>query len=626
MKKLKYSLVINILLGFAVIFTSCQKDEDVTNPTKDPTKSKEKSAQAYSMIENEFYKWVNGSYNSPSDFDQLNFASAAATYKEALALDPENMDAQFGAAITEILTAYADPDINSLIKQMDSVMSGDSFNKMLTSPGIASQTEQMVLPLAPAAVNVFAMHKLALTDPPLISKIQQVLRDKFLPRLEYASSRLAAIEANPAFKFTISGKMQGDPQMESVSIYPTEVFLMNAGLHGIRFGLEMFLIYKFELTDYSQSSLLNALQQNNQSFFVLASDGLQRAANCKTNLQGMVTKLKGAINALETISGNKSDAIIKLGNNGIKQADLDTVKTYLNKFETAITQDVSITIDDADTDGNTYTIKVNIGNFFNNPAQNPKAAYLPPYTVEPEGEKGIHFRFNAETYADFNFPDPTMSGMFPGMTNETMKRLMHIDEAFGFKFGGWANFIGGYYGWNPIKNATVKIQTATKTYTKTTDNEGDFEFIIREATQNPEPITNIYINYGDGDIELKAPLFSDLFIQAKHRIYYNIDIPLKPHNLTANIENNPLAVKLNWLVDGSPSGYGTFAIERKIGTGNFEDISGPQNIWMYFYNDYNVTQGVTYQYRVRTADYGMGFNNNLVIKNPFYTNIVTITP
>jgi len=624
MKKLKYSLVINILLGFAVIFTSCQKDEDVTNPTKDPTKSKEKSAQAYSMIENEFYKWVNGSYNSPSDFDQLNFASAAATYKEALALDPENMDAQFGAAITEILTAYADPDINSLIKQMDSVMSGDSFNKMLSSPGIASQTEQMVLPLAPAAVNVFAMHKLALTDPPLISKIQQVLRDKFLPRLEYASSRLAAIEANPAFKFTISGKMQGDPQMESVSIYPTEVFLMNAGLHGIRFGLEMFLIYKFELTDYSQSSLVNALQQNNQSFFVLASDGLQRAANCKANLQGMVTKLKGAINALETISGNKQDAIIKLGNNGIKQADLDTVKTYLNKFETAITQDVSITIDDADTDGNTYTIKVNIGNFFNNPAQNPKAAYLPPYTVEPEGEDKIHFRFNAETYADFNFPDPTMSGMFPGMTNETMKRLMHIDEAFGFKFGGWANFTGNYY--QPISNATIKIQTATKTYTKTTEGDGDFEFIIREATKNPEPITNIYINYGDGDIELTtiSPA-GDLYIQAKHRIWYQININPKPHNLTANVNSNPLFVQLNWFANNQTYGGGHFVVERKTGTGNFEGITTPQWYWDYNYQDYNVSTGVTYQYRIRSS-YEFSYYNALVPKDPFYSNTVTITP
>lgn len=625
MKKLKYFLIINLLLGFSVIFTSCQKDEDVTNPTKDPTKSKEKSAQAYSMIENEFYKWVNGSYNSPSDFDQLNFASAAATYKEALDLDPENMDAQFGAAITEILTAYADPDINSLIKQMDSAMSGNSFNKMLTSPGIASQTEQMVLPLAPAAVNVFAMHKLALTDPPLISKIQQVLRDKFLPRLEYASSRLAAIEANSAFKFTISGKMQGDPQMESVSIYPTEIFLMNAGLHGIRFGLEMFLIYKFELTDYSQNSLVNALQQNNQSFFVLASDGLQRAANCKANLQGMVTKLKGAINALETISGNKPDAIIKLGSNGIKQSDLDTVKTYLNKFETAITQDVSITIEDADTDGNTYTIKVNIGNFFNNPAQNPKAAYLPPYTVEPEGQDGIHFRFNAETYADFNFPDPTMSGMFPGMTNETMKRLMHIDEAFGFKFSGWAGFTGNYY--QPISNATVKIQTATKTYTKMTDEDGDFRLIVREATQNPEPITNIYINYGDGDIELTtiAPV-GDLYIQAKHHIWYQININPKPHNLTANVNSSPLYVQLNWLANNQTYGGGHFVVERKTGTGSFEGITTPQWYWDYNYQDYNVSSGVTYQYRIRSSNEQFSYYNSLVTKEPFYSNTVTITP
>ncbi len=627
MKTSKYLLFINILIISSLMFLSCQKDEEPTSTGNDPTTSKEKSDQAYGMIESEFFKWVNGSFNSPSDFDQLNFISAANLYKEALQLDPSNTDAQFGAAITEILTAYADPEINNLIKQFDSLMSGDGpFNKVLTAPGIPSSTEQMIIPLAPAAINVFAIHKLAITDPPLISKMQQVIRNNFLPKLEYASARMEAIEANSDFKFTISGKMQGDPQMEPVSIYPTEIYLMDAGVRGVRFMMEMFLTHKFELQDYSQASLVAALQQDNQSFFVLASDGQQRATNCKNHLQNMITKFRGAITSLETISGNKPDAIIKLGSNGVKQSDLDTVKTYLNKFETALSQDYSITIEDADTDGNTYTIKVNIGNFFTNFVQNPKAAYFPAYTVEPEGEKGIHFDFVAETYNEFVFPDPTMGGVFPGMTNETMKRMMRIDEEFGFKFSGWASFTGNYY--MPISNATVKIQTATKTYTTTTEDDGDFDLIVKDATKVPEPITAIYINYGDGgDIELTtmSPV-GDLFIQAKHRIWYQISINPKPHSLTANVNNSPFSVELNWLANNENFGGGYFVVEKKTGAGNFEDISGPQWFYNYNYQDYNINSGVTYQYRLKSSNEQYSYYNALVPKEPFYSNTVTITP
>lgn len=614
---------IPLLLTF--IIAACKVSNEPEEKKNDPTASKTKSNQAYSLMESEFFKWVNGSYHKPSDFDNLTFTQANTLYKDALALDANNKDAQFGAAITEMLVAYSDPDINKIIKQFDSSMNNNSLEKVFANGLIPFSTSQMNAPIGAAATNLFAIHNLALTDPPLISKVQEVMRDKLLPRVTYAIDRLSVLESDTTFSFIVSGRMQGDPTLQPYKLYCTEAGFSNGLMYGLKFIIEEFLIYQFPLQDYKQATLINALSQNNTTFFVLATDGTTRAANAKNALTSMINKIQNGIHYLETFSGKKNDAVIKMGSGGIKQNDLDTVKTYLNKMLNALNQDVTVELKAADTDGNDYTIKVNLGNFFNNLPTNPKQAFLPTYTVVASGSNDIHIKFSAQTYSQFTFPDPTFGGVFPGMTNETMKRLMYIDHKYAFLLEGrayyasWSSF-GGNEG---VSNATIKIVTQNNNYTCITKSDGEYSLYVRSATTTPERILKYYINYGDGDVELViADTNMYIDVLSKTHLHYEIEIPYKPTSLTGKYYNNPYRVELNWLVNGSNGGNGYYAIERKEGSGSFTELA---IVDYYNFNDYSVSPGITYQYRIRSNSKYYS-NYKLQVKNELYSNIIIPTP
>ncbi|MCK9426848.1 MAG: hypothetical protein M0Q21_12485 [Ignavibacteriaceae bacterium] len=614
MKKLFYFFYV---LFFIV---GCNQTEDTpTGPTTDPAGSSLKSQQAYSSLELVFTDWANGHFQNASDFDGLNFKVANDLYKEAIALDPDNKDARIGAAITEILCTYADTTVKRIVKQWESFGNSDTqvFPQPIKNAGLLSSTSQMVVPLNEMAKNLLKIYSVAKVDPPLISDMQKVIRNAFLPRIQYAIDQLAFVENVDAFRFRVSGKMQGDTKLSDVYLYPTEVMFTDALLQGVKAMLEEFLVYKFELPDYKQASLLTALKQNSTSFFYLADDGIAHATNAKNSINLMIDKMLSGITKLETISGNKTDAAIKLGNDGLKQADLDTAKKYLNKMKTSMTSAVTVHLDNVGTDETPMDIQVYLGKFFDNPVANPKVAFLPPYTVTASGTEDIHFEFNAKTYAEFNFPDPTYGGVFPGMTNDNMKKLMRIDEAFGFRiyFNTWWD-----YNSSQPQPYTVKIVTAVKTYTHTTDYWGFTKFIISDQDNVPYKVV---VNKGTGDYELSARPSAQLMIKAKSEMDHGFKLAKPPQNLAAYSEFSQ--IRLEW------NNYDFYWIMKGTGSTStptdYQQTNYQSSFW-----DSNVTNGITYKYQLRTSnnpeDYNMGYGNNwepLVLKDIQYSNIVTVT-
>ncbi len=615
MKKLFYFFYV---LFFIV---GCNKSEDTTptGPTTDPAGSSLKSQQAYESLEIVFMAWANGSFQNASDFDALNFKTANTLYKEAITLDPNNKDAHLGAAITEILCTYADTAVNRIVKQWESF--GNS-NLTLPPPpiknaGLLSSTSQMVVPVNEMAKNLLKIYSIAKVDPPLISDMQRILRDAFLPRINYAIEQLAFVENADTFKFRVSGKMQGDTKLAAVYLYSTEIMFTDALLQGVKAMLEEFLVYKFELTDYKQQSLITALQQNSTSFFYLASDGTTHASNAKVSINAMIDKMLLGITKLETISGHQSDAAIKLGNDGLKQADLDTAKKYLNKMKTSMTGPIDVHIDNAGSDGNPMDIQVNIGKFFDNPVANPKASFLPAYTVIASGTEDINFKFTANTYAEFILPDPTFGGVFPGMTNDKMKMLLRIDEEFGFRvyFNTWWDYYNSQQ-----QSFTVKVVTASKTYSKMTDNWGYAKIIIADQDNVPY---KVFVNNGTSDYELNARPSAQLMVKAKSHMDHSFKMVIPPQNLAAYSEYSQ--IRLQW------DNYDTYWVMKGTGANStpvdYQKTNYQNNFW-----DNNVTNGITYRYQLRTSnnpeDYNMGYENNwepLVLKEIQYSNLVTIT-
>lgn len=626
-RKISTLLLILILL-FTVGCEETTKEEEIN-----PANSKVKSDQAYQMVENEMFNMINGNNQTLTDFDQYKFESALTLYNEALKLDPNNTDARFGAAITEILSAYANPEINKLIKEIDSSDLNSPIKKGLFLPLLRRGTAAFSVSLNGAGENLIYSFRKALGDPPLISRIQSVLENHFLPKLNSAISHLALIDDNESFRFIISGKMQGDPTLSAISLYCTEVSLLEAALNGLKFGLETFFMYKFELPDYTQASLLSALNKNSTNFFYLKTDGQARALAAKATFTRMVQKLKNAADYLGRVSGNKQDAAIKLGNDGISQSDLDTVKKYLNKMETALSSTIQVEIKNGDSDGNDYTININIGNFLSNPPQNPKTELLPSYSVEPSGSDGVHLKFDAATYNDFVFPDPTIRGLLPGMTNETLKRLLYIDEEFAFRLTGWINIRGFYDYYSYATSLKVKIYTAVNSYMSTVNEWMGYEIFVRDAGTTPVEITRIELIDGLNVYELKnyvqnAPVLS---IVSKKEVWSEIYFVPPPHDLNATVLQNLPRVRLSWLVNGLSYGNPwAYKVQRKENSGNFYDIY-PSYFSGFTVDDYSIITGTQYTYRIRTTtpeeNYNYYYNQYIFgTLNPIYSNEVIITP
>jgi len=621
MKKLSYILY---LLFF---FVGCNQTDDApTGPTTDPTGSAVKSQQAYESLEIVFTQWADGNFQNASDFDALNFKTANNLYKEAINLDPDNKDAHLGAAITEILCVYADTSVNRIVKQWESFGDSQSDNPNplpIKNAGLLSSTSQMVVPVNEMAKNLLKIYTVAKVDPPLISDMQRIIRDAFLPRINYAIEQLGFVENADSFKFRVSGKMQGDSKLAPVYLYSTEFMITDAMLQGVKSMLEGFLVYKFDLADYKQATLVAALQQNSTSFFYLASDGATHSQNAKAAINNMIDKMLTGITKLETVSGHQSDAVIKIGNDGLKQADLDTAKKYLNKMKTSMNSAITVHLDNVGTDETPMDIQVYLGKFFDNPVTNPKASFLPAYTVTASGTEDINFKFNAETYAEFNFPDPTFGGVFPGMNNDNMKKLMEIDKEFAYRIYVYAEK-ENEYGWNQgIPFATVKITAGSNVYTKQTDNWGNVDFFI--LTDNNIPYS-VSINYGSGDVELNQRVDVDLIIRAKNDMSHNIHIPGLPPNISYSQSQGQIS--LNW------QNSGKFIVQRSLGIGVTPTDYESLNYWTNYYQDFNVTAGLTYNYRLSTStDPNFYFDNvywyndwePLVPKIQKYSNMVTVT-
>jgi hypothetical protein len=399
-------------------------------------------SDAYKELENQMYLMATSSIKSPSDLDQISFSKANQLYKDATSASPNSASANFGAGLSEILMIYADPNVNAMVKRWDSVSLGKSPSSSFLKFGIPSGTKDMAVPTQALASNMAKIVQAAVVNPPLIGEMQDLMHDHILPHIDYALARFALVESDPNFEFKISGKMQGDLNLDSLMLDNTEVYIMDGVLRGMKAMVEQFLVYRFDLSAYTTQAVVQALQPNNTTFFYLASDGVVRSKSVMADVTSMIGKFQSAINYLKSETDNQNDDIIKIaqpGASGIHAADLDTALVYLSKALNYLSTSQSITLTNADIDGNDYTIQVNIAQLYNNPPQNPKTAWFPAYSVDTSSSGAIMWHWTAQTYGQFIFPDPTFSGLFAGIKNETtgstdmnenLKRILHIDEAF----------------------------------------------------------------------------------------------------------------------------------------------------------------------------------------------------
>jgi len=598
-------------------------------------------------MENQFYFMATNKFNSSGDFDRVDFSKASTYFKNAIAQNPNNLDANLGSALCEIFTGYADPDVNAAIKAWEGYNPGSSI-LAFANVHIPAGTQDMTIPVSALAKNLMKIVRTATTNPPTIAKMQELLKTKLLPRLDYALACLAVVEQHQDYRMRISGKMQGDTKLNPVYMDLTEVYLLDAMIQGIHAMVSEFLVYQFTLNSYTAHDLVQALDPNNTTFFVLASDGKAQSASVKTSILGAIGKIRSAINFLKSETGDQSSNIIKLkqGNNGgIATSDLDTVLTYLTKAEDALANGVTITADNADSDNNTYSIKVVLSAFFDNPPQNPKQAWLPVYTLDTSAHGDIQWHWTQQDYGSFTFPDPTFGGIFPTMTNEQLKRLLYIDESFAWKVQIYASkyatlqtTLGARIDIDGESYSPKASQTYTYSYYSSWSNSwyssGSFTFYVTDKSSGT---VRVFVSSNGSETELD--LSSPATVNPKSYTYISADMTLAPQiygrkDSTYNYSTSKYDKSIRiYYPSGADFGNSYFSVERdSTNSGVFSNYDASYFNWKFSFNgtDYNgyddvrITKGKQYQYRIRRSSQYYYYNDIVGSPKNNYSNSVSV--
>jgi hypothetical protein len=608
-----------ILFSILMFLNGC-KDEE-SNPSSNNNGNSSGSGNvddAYAELENQMFVMANSTINGPSDLDKISFVRANSLYKGALAGASGSAAANFGAGFTEIMMIYADPNINAMIKRWDSVSLGKSPAASFIKFGIPSGTKDMAVPTQALAKNMAKIVQVAVVNPPLIGEMQNLMRDNLLPHINYTLARFAVVETDTSFRFKISGKMQGDIQLDSLMLDNTEVYIMDGVLRGIKAMVEQFLVFRFDLTDYTTAAIVQALQPTNTTFFYRASDGVARSQSVLSDVTSMIGKFKGAINYLKSEAGTNQDYdIIKVGTSGprsVAEKDLDTALVYLDKALTYLTTPQTVTLTDADIDGNDYTIQVNITNLYNNPPQNPKTAWFPAYTIDTSASGSILWHWTNQTYASFTFPDPTFSGLFPGMTNTDLKRILHIDEAF-----AWRVFVTLYDNTSTLSAATTaNLIINGRTYNPNRNlsayNGREVRFYIMDYDGYSVQVFALL----NGTISQSLLLSGPVTVRLGKSTNINVNLEAAPQTITGTGYSYPYTYLY---LQNYPNGQ--YRIERDTTGIPFSVIDSTTS---YSYYDYSVVRGKTYHYRAQLIPYSYSYSDYVYgTRTNNYTNTVTVT-
>lgn len=604
MKRRIINFSISVLITGGLFLSSCDKTPTAETPA-DPATANAKSQQAYTELENQL--------SSSGSLDNKDFTKAEQLYTDAVTADPSNPTANFGAAFAKILNINGDAQVKDMMNRWEGW--NPSSQSSILHFGIPKGTSDMNLPTAALGKNLVKIFKVATTDPPTITEMQNVVRDRILPRIDYAIARLAIVEQHPEFELRISGKMQGSAGQKDLYLDLTEVYVMDAALQGMKAFIEQFLVFKFGLTAYTSQALVTALKQDNSAFFVLASDGAAHAQNVKSSMVTAVEKIRSGIQFLKNETDTQDDDIIKRGSGGIADKDLDTVLIYLDKVKSALTGTYTVDLKAADSDNNNYTISVNLNNFFNNLPQNPKQAWFPTYTVDTTSRGDILWHWQAQDYASFTFPDPTFSGLFPGMSNETLKRLLYIDEDFSWQFSLSLNDDNGTL----PSNVSLKIVVNGSTYNSKPDQYGYYSpysrqcnFMIPDNDNKPVQQLIAVLNGIETPLQFNGAVPT---VHLKSYDYGGADITRAPQNITASYSSNSIFVNL--------VRYANYRIERSVNSGSFVEVNSS---YTSNYTDTNLLAKTSYSYRALRSSSSFYYYGYTASRQNNYTNsTVSIT-
>ncbi len=346
---------------------------------------------AITALEDEMEALSDVEVSGPGDID---FSTSNALFKEALALDPNNVDANFGAGLTQMLMFSQDPDVQAVFDAWEAFLdTGSAFvadpldsepalSAGFLLPGALGKAPIRSVNEQEVAYSYLNLFKLAVSDPPTIGDIQDVVEGTLLPDLEYALERLDIVDDSSSYVFSITPRMQGDAEEDTLEFDLTEVYVLETAINLIRTFFSVAVSYNIgpvSPTAYDSAAIIDLLEQGGDGFLSLRTNGAARMDSAYQAIMAASHSLDNAINFLQAETDDQSNDIITVPT---EDADmLDSIKVYNGAFRDSLENGVTLTADwDDDETTLDEELTFNFSALFTNPIQDFKAL-LPDYSV-----------------------------------------------------------------------------------------------------------------------------------------------------------------------------------------------------------------------------------------------------
>jgi len=376
-------LTISSLVVFGFLFGGCG-EESTTSPSINPDGAIALVDSANEALENVLFDEING--ENPEKPSDINVSIAYNLYVRALELDPNNIDANFGAGILEIVMLTQDSEINEFYSKVEEYSESGGFfdvegmeqvNGFPNAPGPEFRINVINLPIGMPVRLTRKFCNIASESTPTINEIQNIFLNIILPRFNRAIDHLGKVTEKNDFTFNVTPKMQGDENEDPIELDLTEIYASLAALQVQKAYFLHFCAYNFNFDEYTGEEMLSNLTQGSD-FMALHPEGADRMRNALQGWKDAMSSLDSGIDFLESETDNQSDDLIRIDpSDGIVRKDLDTLKYYLPKIERALNSSEPFTFEINAVD---REITVSLQSFYNSPITDFKALY-PAYTV-----------------------------------------------------------------------------------------------------------------------------------------------------------------------------------------------------------------------------------------------------
>lgn len=342
---------------------------------------------ANQLLETILYTSLNGDPQRPADVD---VRQPLALYKQALALDPTNKSAHFGAAVLGLLALSSDDEINAAFDEWKAYLdqqapfetpnagASPSFGIPLT---FRTARTALALPFDLVTASVVAQARGSMTlATPQLSRAQAILRDRVLPRLAEARDHLGVVASSPEYQYIVTPRMQGDEDASPAEIDRTDILALRAGCGLLEAVCHVAVSYELNFAAYDSANLVESFSPGS-GWMTLRDDGAGHMGDAQTALLGAVDDVEGAINSLEAEEDDQDDDVIKTDPYDFDASDLDSIQAHLPDVRAGLTGGYT-RVDNWDSDSSTPPVSLTIraGALFTDPVDDWKALF-PPYTV-----------------------------------------------------------------------------------------------------------------------------------------------------------------------------------------------------------------------------------------------------